>query len=87
MVTKQKLDLFKVVGGDVPLSKPLTVMAHGFTESAAAAIEAAGGKCVLLSPTTNEVLPLEGLDVDGVLAQVRCIYIRKSWIAKHASVP
>ena len=26
VLTKQKLDLFKVVGGDVPLSKPLTVM-------------------------------------------------------------
>ena len=26
MLTKQKLDLFKVVGGDVPLTKPLTVM-------------------------------------------------------------
>ena len=69
-MTKQKLDLFKVVGGDVELTKPVTVMAHGFTASAAAAIEAAGGKCVLLSPTTNEVIPMEGLDVDAVIAQV-----------------
>jgi hypothetical protein len=29
--------------------------AHAFTSSAAAAIEEAGGKCILLSPTTNEV--------------------------------
>jgi len=68
VLTKQKLELFKVVGGDVPLTRPLTVLAHGFTASAAAAIEAAGGKCVLLSPTTNEVVEMEGVDVDGILA-------------------
>lgn len=70
VLTKQKLDLFKVVGGDVPLTRPLTVLAHGFTASAAAAIEAAGGKCVLLSPTTNEVVEMEGLNVDEILAQL-----------------
>jgi hypothetical protein len=54
----------------VPLDKPLTVLAHGFTASAAAAIEAAGGKCVLLSPTTNEVVEMEGVDVDAILTQL-----------------
>lgn len=39
---------------------------------------------MLLSPTTNEVLPLEGLDVDAVIAQVggfcwlTCWYV--SWV-------
>lgn len=33
--------------------------AHGFTKSAVEAIEAKGGKCELLSPTTNEVLSME----------------------------
>jgi ribosomal protein L18E len=32
------------------------VQAHGFTSSARAAIEAAGGKCEVLSPTTGQVL-------------------------------
>ena len=37
-------------------AKGLTVKAHAFTESAQQAIEANGGKCVVLSPTTH--LPL-----------------------------
>lgn len=32
--------------------------AHGFTKSAVAAIEANGGTCQLLSPTTNKVLEM-----------------------------
>lgn len=56
-VSKAKLKLNKVVGsGDDLAVKGLTVKAHAFTDSAKATIEAAGGKCVLLSPTTN--LPL-----------------------------
>lgn len=39
--------------------KNLTVKAHAFTDSAVKAIEAAGGKCVLLNPSTGEDLILE----------------------------
>lgn len=39
-----------------------TYQAHGFTKSAVEAIEAKGGKCELLSPTTNEVLSMEEED-------------------------
>jgi large subunit ribosomal protein L15 len=59
LVTKAKQDILKVVGpasDDVPLPEGLTVKAHAFTQSAQSKIEAAGGKCVLLSKTTNEVL-------------------------------
>ena len=59
LVTKAKQDILKVVGSasdDVPLPEGLTVKAHAFTQSAQSKIEAAGGKCVLLSKTTNEVL-------------------------------
>ena len=55
-VTKSKYNLHKVVGGDASVAKGLTVQAHAFTGSARAAIEDAGGKCELLSPTTGKVL-------------------------------
>lgn len=38
--------------GDGELSKGLTVSAHAFSKSAQAKIEAAGGKAVVLAPTT-----------------------------------
>ena len=65
VVTKQKRKLYKVVGGknmdqEMPLKvRNLTVKAHAFTTSAAAAIERAGGTCVLISPTTGEDIVLE----------------------------
>jgi large subunit ribosomal protein L15 len=37
-------------------AKGVTVQAHAFTKSARDAIEGAGGKCELLSKTTNAVL-------------------------------
>lgn len=37
----------------------LTLQAHGFTKSAVEAIEAKGGKCELLSPTTNKVVEMD----------------------------
>eukprot|EP00640_Fibrocapsa_japonica_P004237 CAMPEP_0113934228 /NCGR_PEP_ID=MMETSP1339-20121228/1561_1 /TAXON_ID=94617 /ORGANISM="Fibrocapsa japonica" /LENGTH=236 /DNA_ID=CAMNT_0000935937 /DNA_START=78 /DNA_END=788 /DNA_ORIENTATION=+ /assembly_acc=CAM_ASM_000762 len=49
--------LIKVVGGRDLNTKGLTVQAHAFTASAKKAIEEAGGKCVVLSKTTNK--PLE----------------------------
>ena len=50
-------DIYKVVGGEACTVSGLTVRAHAFTESAKAAIEANGGKCIVLSPTRH--IPLE----------------------------
>lgn len=54
LVTKQKRKIYKVVGGEELKVTGLTVKAHAFTTSAVEAIEARGGKCVLISPTTGE---------------------------------
>jgi len=43
------IDRIKILG-DGAVTKPLTVTAHAFSKSAAAKIEAAGGKAVLLAP-------------------------------------
>jgi large subunit ribosomal protein L15 len=57
IVTKSKYGTHKiVVGKESSVASDLTVQAHAFTQSARAAIEAAGGKCELLSRTTNQVL-------------------------------
>ena len=55
-VTKKNKKIVKVVGsaGDVSVPAGLKVKAHGFTGSARAAIEGAGGTCVTLSKTTQE---------------------------------
>eukprot|EP00904_Undaria_pinnatifida_P006610 jgi/Undpi1/3079/HiC_scaffold_15.g06454.m1 len=58
-VTKTKHKWHKVVGGQELMTTGLTVQAHGFTKSAVDAIEAKGGKCELLSPTTNEVVDMD----------------------------
>lgn len=50
-------DIYKAVGGEECKVKGLTVRAHAFTASAKEAIEAAGGKCIVLSPTRH--IPLE----------------------------
>jgi len=57
-VTKSKYKIHKIVSGKegTNVAKDLTVQAHAFTASARAAIEGAGGKCEVLSPTTNKVL-------------------------------
>ena len=52
-VTKSKFKITKVVGGSDLTAKNLVVQAHAFTGSAREAIEANGGKCVVLSKTTN----------------------------------
>lgn len=58
VVSKSKHRWQKVVGsGDLSVSG-LTVQAHAFTESAKAAIEAKGGSCQLLSPTTHEAIDM-----------------------------
>jgi large subunit ribosomal protein L15 len=57
LITKSKLSIHKVVMGKAgSVANNLTVQAHGFTGSAREAIEAAGGKCQILSPTTNQVM-------------------------------
>ena len=59
-VTKKKHKIYKVVGGREPTDtfpKGLTVKAHAFSKSARDAIESNGGKCLVLSKTTNIVIP------------------------------
>mmetsp|Transcript_6009 Transcript_6009/g.9419 ORF Transcript_6009/g.9419 Transcript_6009/m.9419 type:complete len:228 (+) Transcript_6009:160-843(+) len=56
-VTKSKYDVHKiVVGRNEFTAKDITVQAHAFTKSAREAIEAAGGKCEVLKPSTGEVV-------------------------------
>jgi large subunit ribosomal protein L15 len=50
-------DIQKVIGNGELRVKGLTVKAHAFTESARAAIEGAGGSCIVMSPTRP--IPLE----------------------------
>ena len=53
--TKSKYHLKKVVVSEEALTaKGITVKAHAFTDSARQAIEGAGGKCITLSPTTDQ---------------------------------
>eukprot|EP00968_Pinguiococcus_pyrenoidosus_P012372 scaffold1085_cov252-Pinguiococcus_pyrenoidosus.AAC.25 len=47
---------YKVLGNGELNVSGLTVKAHAFTKSARSAIEGKGGKCILLSKTTNQVL-------------------------------
>ena len=55
--TKSKYDVHKiVVGREEFTAKDITVQAHAFTKSARAAIEAAGGKCEVLKPSTGAVI-------------------------------
>jgi large subunit ribosomal protein L15 len=64
LLTKSKFTLHKVVLGRQHLdgaptkmmASNVTVQAHAFTETARAAIEAAGGTCQLLSKTTHQVI-------------------------------
>jgi len=56
-ITKANHDVHKiVVGRDEFTAKDITVQAHAFTKSARAAIEAAGGKCEVLKPSTGAVI-------------------------------
>lgn len=56
-ITKSKLDIHKVVVGKNDFTaKDVTVQAHAFTAKAKEMIEANGGKCQILKPTTGEVI-------------------------------
>lgn len=48
--------LFKVTGNGALNCGNLVVKAHAFTESARAAIEGSGGKCIIMSPTRDMAL-------------------------------
>ena len=55
--TKSKYSIHKVVvGREEFAAKGVTVQAHAFTKAARDAIEGSGGKCEMLSKTTNAVL-------------------------------
>jgi large subunit ribosomal protein L15 len=59
IITKSKYKTHKIVMGkdaNSVVASGLTVQAHAFTQTARAAIEAAGGKCELLSRTTGQML-------------------------------
>jgi large subunit ribosomal protein L15 len=57
LVTKSKYKIHKIVlGSEGKVADGITVQAHAFTKTAQAAIESAGGKCEVLSKTTNQVL-------------------------------
>lgn len=53
---------YKVLGGEDLTTAGLTVRAHAFSESAKAAIEGKGGKCIILSPTRH--IPIEEAEAD-----------------------
>jgi large subunit ribosomal protein L15 len=53
-----KADRIKILG-DGELTKPLTVVAHGFSQVARLKIEAAGGKVVVLAPKVDEAAGAE----------------------------
>lgn len=53
-IHRSKLRLFKILGNGELTVPNLTVKAHAFSSSAVQKIEAAGGKCVLISPTTGK---------------------------------
>ena len=56
-VSKSKYPVHKIVTGKNEFTaKDITVQAHAFTKSARAAIEAAGGKCEILKPSTGAVI-------------------------------
>lgn len=65
VVTKPNkgLKIYKVVGGTDLTVQGLKVRAHAFTESARAAIEGAGGSCIVLSPTRH--IPIEEAMADA----------------------
>jgi len=62
VVTKSSSKIFKVLGGGDLNVKGLIVKAHAFTDSARASIEAAGGTCIVMSPTRP--IPLEEAEAE-----------------------
>jgi large subunit ribosomal protein L15 len=66
IATKASAKIVKVLGGGDVTTKGLTVKAHAFTKSAKASIEAAGGKCIVMSRT----LPISLEEADAAKALV-----------------
>jgi large subunit ribosomal protein L15 len=61
-IHRSKLKLFKILGDGELTVRNLTVKAHAFSSSAVEKIEAAGGKCVLISPTTGKDIEMPADD-------------------------
>merc|ERR1719207_444922 len=69
IVSKSKYDLTKVLLGDEEFTaQGMTVMAHGFSEAARAAIEKNGGTCVVLPKTAPADKRLTAENYDGARA-------------------
>ena len=69
--------IYKVIGGDEELKvSGLTVKAHKFTESARAAIEAAGGKCVVMSPTREGITLEQNIADNAALDAERLVKLK-----------
>merc|ERR1719182_93309 len=69
IVSKSKYDLTKVLLGDEEFTaQGMTVLAHGFTEAARAAIEKNGGTCVVLPKTAPADKRLTAENYDGARA-------------------
>lgn len=83
---------YKVLGGDDLTTSGLTVRAHAFSESAKAAIEGKGGKCIVLSPTRQ--IPIEEALADQAkIDEARLTKLKalrelkaKTWAEKEAMV-
>jgi large subunit ribosomal protein L15 len=61
-IHRTNLKLFKILGDGEITVRNLTVKAHAFSSSAVRKIEEAGGRCVLLSPTTGKDIELPSED-------------------------
>lgn len=73
----------KVIGNGELTVKNLTVKAHAFTESAKAAIEEKGGKCIVLSRTRH--IPIEIAEADAAALEAVRAEKRKALRALKAS--
>lgn len=79
--------IYKVVGGAEGSElkvKNLTVKAHAFTESAKAAIEAHGGKCILMSPTRQAITLEQALKEKAEVDAGKLIKLKELRIKKQA---
>jgi hypothetical protein len=87
-------NVYKVMGnGELTVSN-LIVKAHAFTESARAAIESKGGKCIIMSPT-RDTMTLEDataaravIDADNLvkLRELRALKAKTRAAKESASV-
>ncbi len=80
----KRRNIFKVVCGEQLLVPNLTVSAHAFTNTSVAAIEAAGGRCIVLCPTRN--IPLdESLAEKSLVKAANLVKLKKLRALKASS--